>query len=252
VERGMKRKLAIGATGIAVLSGAGVAYGVTQSKDSERQAYLNDAAKRLNVSPGKLESALKGAFADRLDAAVKAGRLTQAEADQIKKKVEQGGVPVPGAGPGPGPGGPPGFFFHHEGPGGPGGPGDPIKAGIDAAAKYLGLTDTQLLDKLKSGKSLADVAGTQKKDVAGLKTAIKDAVKTQLDEAVKNKGITQDQENRILDGLNQRLDGIVNQKGFGPGRAFGSRRGAHGAKRGFHFGSAPAPPPPGAPAGPII
>src|SRR3954451_12500093 len=146
----MKRKLAIGATGIAMLSGAGVAYGVTQSKDNERQAYLNDAAKRLNVSPGKLEGALKGAFADRLDAAVRAGRLTQAEADQIKKQVEQGGVPVPGAGPGPGPapGGPPAFCFHHKGRGEPGGLGAPIKAGIDSAAKYLGLTERQLLDKL--------------------------------------------------------------------------------------------------------
>src|SRR5512133_3029296 len=93
VERGMKRKLAVGATGLLALGGAGAAYGVTHGGKDERQAFLNDAAKRLNVSPDKLQGALQGAFEDRLDAAVKAGRITQAEADAIKKKIEQGGGP---------------------------------------------------------------------------------------------------------------------------------------------------------------
>jgi ribosomal protein S4 len=204
----MKRKLAIGATGLLVLGGAGAAYGVTRGGKDERQAFLGDVAKRLNVSPDKLNSALQGAFEDRLDAAVKAGRLTQAEADAIKKKVEQGGGPPVGI---------PGFGFgerHFDFGGGPGGP---IKAGLDAAASYLDLTPQQLMDKLASGKSLADVAGDQKKSVDGLKSAIKDSVKKQLDQAVTAKKLSQDQENKILDGLDSRLDDIVNRKGGGPG-----------------------------------
>ncbi|HKR99006.1 MAG TPA: hypothetical protein VJU79_05780, partial [Candidatus Dormibacteraeota bacterium] len=213
----MKRKLAIGAAGLLVLGGAGAAYGVTQGGKDERQAFLNDAAKRLNVSPDKLSSALQGAFEDRLDAAVKAGRLSQAEADAIKRKVEQGGGPPVGI---------PGFGFgerHLEFRGGPGGA---IKAGLDAAASYLDLTQKQLIDKLQSGKSLADVANDQKKSVDGLKSAIKDAVKKQLDQAVSAKKITQDQENKILDELDKRLDGVVNAKGGapgGPGLGFGPR-----------------------------
>jgi hypothetical protein len=230
VERGLKRKLAIGVTGLVVLGGAGAAYGVTQGGKDERQAFLNDAAKRLNVSPQQLQNALKGAFEDRLDAAVKAGRLTQAQADEIKKHVEQNGGP-------PFPGPKPGFFFH-------GGPVGPIHSGIDTAAKYLGLTDAQLADKLRSGKSLADIAGDQNKSVDGLKSAIKDAVKSDLDSAVKDKRLTQDQENKILSGLNSRLDELVNRKGAGPGPGF-HHRGAWGAKeRGFHFGAAPPTPPP--------
>jgi hypothetical protein len=235
VERGVKRKLAIGATGLAVLGGAGVAYGVTQSGSNERQAFLGDVAKRLNVTPDRLKAALKGAFEDRLDAAVKAGRLTQAQADEIKRRVEQnGGPPIFGGGPGPGRG----FFFHHRW-------GGPVKAGLDAAAKYLGLSDAQLIAKLRSGKSLADVAGEQSKSVAGLKTAIRNSVKGNLDAAVKDKRITQAQEDRILSALDSRLDHLVNRKGLGPGPRFRHR--AWGAMRGerhFRFGAAPAGGPP--------
>ena len=231
----MKKKIAIGAASVAVLGGAGAAYGVTQGGGNERQAFLNDLAGRLKVTPQQLNNALKGAFEDRLQAAVQAGRLTQAQADAIKKKVEQGGVPpVLGFGQGPPVGGP--RFFLHRGPGGP------VRAGFGAAAKYLGLSDKQLFQKLASGKSLADVAGDLNKSVDGLKSAIKDAVKTDLDAAVKDQRLTQAQENNLLSKLDSRLDTLVNRKGLGPGpkfRAWGPRHG------GMRFGAAP-------PGGPII
>ena len=206
MQRSVRRKLAIGAAGLVVLGGGGAAYAVTKANDNPRQAFLGDVAKRLNVTPQQLNDAINGAFADRLDAAVKAGRLTQAQADQIKKKVEAGGgAPFLGAGPAVR-----GHVFFGAGPFGP------TKRGLDAAAKYLGLTDQQLLAKLKSGKSLADVAGDQNKPVDGLKTAIKDSVKSDLDSAVKAGKLTQTQENNILDRLNAHLDDLVNNKGFGP------------------------------------
>ena len=49
-----------------------------------RSEYLNDVAKRLDVSPEKLSGALKGAYLDQLDKAVSDGRLTQAQADALK------------------------------------------------------------------------------------------------------------------------------------------------------------------------
>ena len=56
------------------------------------------------MSSQKLENALEGAYSDRLDAAVKAGRLTRSQADEIKKQAkEHGGVPFLG---GHGPRGP--------------------------------------------------------------------------------------------------------------------------------------------------
>jgi hypothetical protein len=201
----MKRKVAIGATAAVVLGGGGAAYAVTKANDNPRQAFLGDVAKRLNVTPQQLNDAIKGAFDDRLQAAVKAGKLTQAQADQIKKKVQAAGAGVPFIGPGPGPGF--GFKARLRGP---------IGDGLGAAANYLGLNEKQLMDKLSSGKSLADIAGDQNKSVDGLKTAIQDAVKSDFDKAVKAGKLSQSQENDLLGKLSGRLDDLVNRKGLGP------------------------------------
>src|SRR5436305_9924930 len=163
-QRSVRRKLAIGAAGLVVLGGGGAAYAVTKANDNPRQAFLGDVAKRLNVTPQQLNDAINGAFADRLDAAVKAGKLTQAQADAIKKRAQQnGGAPFLG------PRGGGHVFF--------GGPGGPFRAGFDAAAGYLGLTADQLHTQVESGKSLADIASARNKDLNGLKTAIQNSVK---------------------------------------------------------------------------
>src|SRR4051812_50041097 len=74
-----RRRLAAGATGLLVLAGAGGAYAATQTSPTkpdpaaEQKAFLDDVAGRLNVTPDKLQAALKGAAEDRIDAAVAAG-----------------------------------------------------------------------------------------------------------------------------------------------------------------------------------
>lgn len=224
----LRQKVAGSAAGLALLAGAaGGAYAVTSGGSNDRQAFLNDVAKRLKVSPEQLKSAFSGALADKLDADVKAGRITQAQADRIKKEAqEHGGMPfLPPPGPGrpggPGaPGGPPPFAAPPPfgGPP-PHGAHGPFGAGLDAAATYLGLTHVQLRRQLESGKSLAQVAAARSKSVAGLKSAIEAAVKKDLDRAVADKRLTQAQEDQILTGLRSRLDDIVNRKpGDRPGR----------------------------------
>lgn len=230
MDRRLRRKLAIGGVTVAALGGAGAAYGVTQGGGNERQAFLNDAAGRLHVTPQQLQSALTKAFEDRLEAAVKAGRLTQAQADAIKRRIERrGGLPFGGRR----------LFLHR-------GPGLIFRDGFHAAATYLGLTDTQLGSRLRSGKSLADIAAQQRKSVSGLEGAIRAAVKSDLDSAVKAGRLTQAQENEILGRLDSRLSKLVNRRGLGPrfhAHPFGARRG------GMWFGTAPGgpPPPPGGP-----
>jgi hypothetical protein len=155
----LKRKLAGAAAGVAIAAGAaGVADAVSGGSSAAppdgRQALLNDVAKRLNVSPQKLREAFDAALADHRP---------------------PHGPPGPG-GPPP-PGRPP---FGHPPPG-------PIGGGIDAAAKYLGLTDAQLFQRLRSGKSLAQVAADQNKSVDGLKDALDAEFKKHLDEIVNAK-----------------------------------------------------------------
>jgi hypothetical protein len=247
-----RRGMAVVAAALLALVGAGGTYAATKSSGtSEREAFLNDVAKRLNVDPKDLTTAMREAYFDRLDAAVQAGKLTKEQADAIKKRIQSGGgVPFgpvggPGGpgGPGPGPGGP---DFHRGGPG----HGGPIFGGIDAVAKFLGLTEAQLRDELMSGKSLADIAKDKGKSVDDLKAAIKDGVKGRLDDAVKDKKLTQAQEDEILKGLDSHLDDIVNGK---PGK-FGGKLGHRRWKGGPGGGppSAPGTYPGSAPAAPAI
>ena len=94
---------------------AGGAYAATQSSGpNTRQAFLNDVAKRLHVSPQQLSSALNGATTDQLQAQVKAGQITQAQANALEQHLKNGGATpflplTPGlAGPRPFLPGPPG------------------------------------------------------------------------------------------------------------------------------------------------
>ena len=198
---------------LATIFGVGVAVAggdLTNNQD----AFLNDVAKRLNVTPDQLKAAIKGATNDRIDQAVKDGKITKEQGDALKKRAAEGGVPFLGpafGGPRPGPGfrfGGPGFGFGHR-----------IGASLDAAAKYLGLTTEQLRTQLASGKSLADIAGDKGKTVDGLKKAMTADLQAKLDQAVKDKKLTQAQADEILKRTNDMLDDIVNNT-FKPGLHF--------------------------------
>jgi polyhydroxyalkanoate synthesis regulator phasin len=209
-----RRKLAAGAAGLVVLAGSGGAYAATQKGSStrpdpaaEQKAFLDDVAGRLHVTTDQLTEAVKGAAQDRVDAAVKAGRLTQDQADKIKQRIAQAnGLPLIG---GPRLGLGPGTMRLH--PGFPGGPGLAFGPGVDlkAAATYLGLTPKKLLGDLRGGKSLADVASGQGKSVDGLKAALKKAQTDRLDAAVKAGKLTDAQRTRIEADLAKRIDAIV-------------------------------------------
>src|SRR3954447_2120163 len=115
VIRRTKRTLVVGGAALAIVGGSGAALaagGDGLFGSSERQAFLDDAAGKLNVKSADLEKALQQAYDDRIDAAVKAGRLTQAQADELKARAKaNGGLPFLD---GPG--------FHRGGFHGPGGP----------------------------------------------------------------------------------------------------------------------------------
>jgi hypothetical protein len=226
MQIGIKRKLAIGTTVLAAAAFAGGAYAArNDSPESTRQAFLNDVAKRLNVAPAKLTAALRGAFFDQLDAAVAAGKLTKTQADAIKQRIQQSGKPPLGIF------GPLGLvgsrafgrprFFGARGPG-----------TLPAAAKYLGLGDMQLLDQLRSGKSLAQIAKSQGKSSAGLKDAMTAAIRAKLEKARAARMITSTQEHKLLARRSAVLDREINRSGAGPRfgprgyfRQFGSQRG---------------------------
>ena len=217
MDRTRKRTVAIGAAVALAAAGGGVAYAAATSSDP-RDALLRDAAQRLNVTPGELRSALEGAFGDQLEAAVRAGKLTQQQADRIQQQIRRHGVPLGGPmdGPGHGPGGPMGAPGHGFG-GQMGAPGHgPLGPGLDAAASYLGLTRAALARALMNGRTLAEVARAQGKSVDGLEQALIDDATTQLDRAVADRSLTAQERDRILAELRAHVGDLVN--GGGPGR----------------------------------
>lgn len=195
-----KQALALGALVAALVIGTGAAVaGGGLGSDDEQQAFLDSAAKRLGVTPAELKAALQGAYADRLDAAVAAGKLTKQQADALKQRAKDG-VPLFGGRHG----GPGGFGFHGT-------------ASLGAAATYLGLTEAELRAELQAGKTLAQVAKAKDKSVDGLEQALAAEAKTKLAAAVKAGTLTQAQADEIEKRLNEHLGDLVNGTG-GPGR----------------------------------
>jgi len=94
------RIAALATAGALAAAGTGVAVATSNSDDAEQRedAVLADAAGRLDVDAGALRDALAAAEDAQLDAEVKAGRLTQAQADAIKKMRERSGLVLGGPG----------------------------------------------------------------------------------------------------------------------------------------------------------
>jgi hypothetical protein len=210
-------KLVIGAVALAAIAGGGVAIAASDSPSpsQDSQAIINDAAKRLGIDATKLSNALKQALLDRVDAAVAAGRITKAEGDAIKQRINSNEFPIIG-------GGRPGFG--HFG----------FLGKLDAAASYLGLTEAQLRSELEGGKSLAQVAKDHGKSVDGLVNALVNAAKEKLDAAVKAQRLTQSQADQMLNDLRSRITDLVNGR-------FPSHEGFRRPEFGFrHFSGPPA------------
>jgi hypothetical protein len=211
-----RRKLAIAISVLAACSIAGGAYAAT-SGSTPQQTFLNDVAKRLNVNPQRLSSALQAAFGDELQAAVKAGKLTEAQAKAIEQRVHDRGFP-------PFP-----FLFRHALPfGGPMLHGGPLLHGgiVSAAAAYIGISERQLWGQLQSGKSLAQVAAAHGKSATGLERALASALRAKLDGARSAGMLTQQMEQRLLNRLQSRLGVLINRAGLFPhfGPWLGPRR----------------------------
>jgi hypothetical protein len=150
-------------------------------------------ADELGVSVDDLLPAAKAASIAAIDAAVAAGDLTEERATALKDKINAAdgsnacrflGHPFAGVGHGP--------KAHFGGP------------LLSVAADALGMDAGALIQALRNGDSLKDVATGQGKDYATVTAAIHDAVKTRLDTAVTN-GLDQARADEILSKLDAAL-----------------------------------------------
>ncbi len=197
----MKRLLMIVAA-VAVLGVAAVAISEAatsaQEGDGPIGTLLGKVADKLGVSEDELKVAIEEARDETIDEAVADGRLTEGQAERLR----EGGFP-----------------FHRR----------LHRAGghiLDAAADVLGMEKDDLVAELREGNSLADVAAVQGIDVDGFKAQLLPEVQADIVAKVADGTITQEQADRLSEGLEERIDNIVNAQ---PGEGgFGGPRHRHG------------------------
>ena len=164
---------------------------------ADKAAYCDTWQKKfadeLGVSVDDLLPAAKAASIAAIDAALAAGDLTEERATALKDKINAAdgsnacrlfGHPFAGVGHGP--------KAHFGGP------------LLSVAADALGMDAGALMQALRNGDSLKDVATAQSKDYATVTAAIHDAAKTKLDTAVAN-GLDQARADEILSKLDAAL-----------------------------------------------
>ena len=196
--------------------GAGVAVAGEVALGNDQEAFLNDAAKRLDVTPGGAEGCAAGRLrrphrrgrrgrqdhqgAGRGDeAALGAGRPAALRRRRIAPRLRPPRRP----------------------------------ASLAAAATYLGLDRGRAPHAARVGQDARRDREGKGKSVDGLKKALTAEAKTKLDAAVKAGKLTQAQADELQARMTEHLDDLVNGTG-GPAR---HRR----PRRGFGMGG----PPPG-------
>ena len=123
---------------------------------------------------------------DTLDQLVAKGTITQAQADEVLKAL-QDARPAKGLG-----------FGRGE-----------LRLGLDAAAGALGLTEDQLRTELQGGKSIADVAKEKNVDLQKVSDAVLATAKTEAAKAVADGKLTQAQADALLARLQTNLPKIL-------------------------------------------
>lgn len=193
-------KVVGGAAVLLIAGGAGAAIASSNdnSRSSESKAIIDDAAKQLGIPSTKLSDALKQALMDRVDAAVAAGRITKAQGDAIKQRIQSDDFPIIGG---------PGRGFGHFG----------FFQRLDAAASYIGITEAELRKGLDNGKTLAQIAQDHGKSVDGLVNALVADAKQKLDDAVAAGRLTRAEADDMLNGLKDRITKLVNSDRPTPG-----------------------------------
>ncbi len=197
----MKRLLIVAAA-VAVLGLAVVTIGgaVTSAQEGDGPigSFLSKVADKLGVSEEELTVAIEEARDETIDEAVAEGRLTEEQAERLR----EGGFPF-------------NRRLHRAG-----------GHILNAAADVLEMEKDDLVVELREGNSLADVAAAQGIDVDSFKAQLLAEVQTDIDAKAADGTITQEQADRLSEGLEERVDNIVNAQpgegGFGgPGHRHG-------------------------------
>ena len=169
-------------------------------KQQRRENFLNHIAENLGVTLAQLKAAIKDAELQVIDDLVQQGTLTPEQGQAARDKINSGKVSGIGK------------ILGARRPGVAARLAE-IRAGIvRSAAAAIGIAPKDLVKELRSGKSIADVAGEHGVSLDTVKSKITSDAKAKLDKAVANGKIDQAKADKMLQKLTDRLDDILNKK----------------------------------------
>ncbi len=225
----MKRFLIIGGSSLLLLLGilVGAVYGSARTANANAQSttstastsavstssssstatnycsqFQTDLAKKLGVNNDKLKSAESSAASDTIDQMVKDGKLTQAQADQIKARLGDA------------------TNCQFKNNGNPSGTVNMQKlqqylvAAEAQVAQGLGISSASLTSQLQAGKSLHDIATAHNVNDTQLKTLLNNAIQNELKAAVKAGDVTQAQADMVTKQISNNptfLNSLINR-----------------------------------------
>lgn len=162
-------------------------------RQERRDAFLQRVAANLGVTVDQLEQAYKDAALQGVDEALAAGRITDEQAAKMRERIENGDALAKE------------FRGHGHGPK-HGRAKHALQSVVKSAATALGIEPGALKQEIRSGKSIADVAGERGVSLDSVKAQITSDAQAKLAERVAAGDITQQQADDALARLAARLD----------------------------------------------
>ena len=149
--------------------------------------FMGHFAVEIGKSQAQINTAFQKAIADTLADEVKNGKLTQAQADELKARLaSQTPCTLPSKAPRGGSAGALGQY---------------LQAYTNAAAAALGITPAELQSDLKGGQTLSQIAAAHNVSEADFRTKLIANLQPTLDAAVKNGKLTSTQEQALINRL---------------------------------------------------
>lgn len=204
------KKWGLGAFGLAAVAGivalgasafGGVAQAQEPAEDSSwHELYQEALAGKLGVSVDELQAAQEDAKTQVIDGAVASGRITEEQAERLRN-AEPGDLRR-------------GFGMRMR---------HAIGNAFETAAEILGLTTEDVRQGFADGKSLNDLAAEQ--GVTDLEAQLITELTADIQAKVTDGSITQEQADRMLENLSERVSNLVDHEGGKFGGRFGGPRG---------------------------
>lgn len=182
------------------------------------QAFLSAFSAELGTDEAALEAAWRTSVDAAIDAAVEAGDLDADRATALKENITQADLNMCRI-----LAGRPGMVWKEIGHRAKGAF---IRDAVDAAAETLGMEPSELVEAMRDGSSLEELAAEQDVAYDDVKAAVLAGAKADLDKAVAEGLISQERADTIYERLQTWLDegGELRARGDGRGhRGFGPR-----------------------------